>query len=543
MQYSEHISRDPLEHIWLKLRGIERRKETGTFELRSEQDDHHWLIVAESDQGGIVIDGCYFSMRLGAVFICSSNQRVEWIDSELEGRSIYLLRFEMNVQARESTYAMTINGERQDGSLQLHGEYQIMPLVSAIEKCHIIERYWNSGKVPDRFYSEAAFHELLGMILNSSFQGTTIAVERARRELEERFVETVSIDHLAELAGMSRYHFMRLFKEKYRKSVGDYVTELRLNEAKRLMAEPNELTLRDIAERVGYNNAAYFSRLFKKQVGFAPVVYLRNQALKVAAYSWANVGQLIPLQIIPYAAPIDQYWDDYYRKRYQADVAVHLSHDYEFNRKALCRARPDCIITLDYLMPDEELEKLEQIAPVLRVPWEGTDWRGHLRVVADFINKAKEAENWLSHYDLRVEMAKRLIPVALREKDTLILKVSGRQLSIVGRRAASVLYNDLQLIPPLSLKEGNDWLRTVTVEQVGAYMAANFLVSVNEDAVSQAVWMELQQSESWRGLQAVRDEAVFHLPGSPWFEYPWGEYSAFSHGRMLEEVVSGAWRR
>ncbi|MBW7454089.1 AraC family transcriptional regulator, partial [Paenibacillus sepulcri] len=456
-----------LDSIWLKLRGIERITEkVKKIGAGSKRNDNYLFITSRGSRGGIVIDGCYCSLRPGSVFICSSGQRVEWIDKEPDD-GIYVLHFMMG-QIREPLKETTTGEASVCQALRIRGEYNIVPAASILDKCQIIEQGWSSGSVPDRLYSDAAFFELLGMTLNSMLQKEVEGLGRARLELETRFTETIPVDQLAELAGMSRYHFMRSFKEKYGKSVVDYATELRMNEAKRLMAEKNKLSLRAIAERAGYNNATYFSRLFKKQVGLAPVVYLRNRAWKVAAYSWANIGQLLPLQIIPHAAPIDQYWNDYYRKKYQADVTVLLSHDYEFNREALRRSPPDCIVALDYNMPAGERKRLEEIAPVLLIPWEGTDWRGHLRVAADFTNKASEAESWLSQYDERAERARQAIPAVFRERDTLVLKVSGSQLLIVGRRAGTVLYDDLHFRVPLPLKEGNSWLRAITIIELGA---------------------------------------------------------------------------
>lgn len=530
---------DWLTRTWIKPTGIDR---IGGKQVQLQsgpvRERHYWLIAAASQRGGVVIDGQFCPLRSGGVRIGSAGERLEWVDRDPEGQGAYLLRFIADDVPDAGHPEM--DGERRDTPFSVTGEYQLMPAAVLIDKCRTIERSWRSGNAAERLYGEAAFCELLGMVLSSGFQGVAAGLERARQELLARFGENVPVDRLAELAGLSRYHFMRLFKEMEGKSVGDYVTELRLNEAKRLMLGQEKLPLRIIAEQVGYGDAAYFSRQFKKWTGLSPSLYIRNRSRKVAAYSWANVGQLLPLDIIPYAAPIDQYWTDYYRRKYQADVAVLLSHDYDFNLQALRRAQPDCIVALDYNMPDEEREKLEQIAPVLLIPWEGTDWRGHLRAAAAYMDKSKEAESWLCRYDRKVDQAMNALPDALRERPTLLLKISARRLLVLGRRAAALFYEDLRIPMPAASANGNDWLHSVSAEQLTEYAAANIVVSVNEDAASRATWEQLQQSAVWRGLPAVRDGAVYRLSGSSWFEFPWGEYTAFNHEQMLSELVSGA---
>ncbi|MFC3804034.1 AraC family transcriptional regulator [Cohnella sp. GCM10012308] len=528
-----------LNRVWLKLTGIERLTGNQTqLQTGLSPAEGYWLVAAEGHTGSLVIEGQFCPLRAGGVWIGSSEQRVEWIDRDPGGQGGYLLRFLAGFIADNDEKTVQEN-ESCDPVSPIAGEFRFLPVGPVMDKCRLIESCMDSGNVTNRLRGDAAFYELLGMVLGSGLRGAATDLERARRELDERFAEAVPVDRLADLAGLSRYHFMRLFKEMVGKSVGDYTAELRLKEAKRLMEERHELSLRDVAERVGYADAAYFSRQFKKWSGLAPSVYIRNRAWKVAAYSWANIGQLLPLQIIPHAAPIDHFWNDYYRKKYKTDVKVLLSHDYEFNRQALSRARPDCIVALDYNLPEEERQALERIAPLLLVPWEETDWRGHLRTVAAYMDKAKEAESWLSRYDRRANQVKQTLPAAIREQATLILKITGQRLSVVGRRAATVFYEDLGVGLPEGVSDGEVWLRPVTVEQLERYSAANIVVCINADTASQAAWERLPRTEAWRRLGAVRERAVFRLPGMPWFEFPWGEYAAFNHGQMLEQLASG----
>ncbi|HEY5583574.1 MAG TPA: helix-turn-helix domain-containing protein, partial [Ruminiclostridium sp.] len=62
----------------------------------------------------------------------------------------------------------------------------------------------------------------------------------------------------------------RLFRKHTNLSFNEYVTNLRINEAKRLMREQPGMLLKDIAEIVGYQDQHYFSRIFKSITGIAP---------------------------------------------------------------------------------------------------------------------------------------------------------------------------------------------------------------------------------------------------------------------------------
>lgn len=71
----------------------------------------------------------------------------------------------------------------------------------------------------------------------------------------------------------------RTFKRRFIKAVGvsplEYVHAIRLEEAKSLL-ETSELTLETVAERVGYEDATFFSRLFRRKVGLTPAQYRRR---------------------------------------------------------------------------------------------------------------------------------------------------------------------------------------------------------------------------------------------------------------------------
>ena len=64
-----------------------------------------------------------------------------------------------------------------------------------------------------------------------------------------------------------------------------------MNHAKRYLAESDE-RLREIAQRVGYKDEFYFSRIFKKKVGMSPSEYARNSRRLIAACSSSIIGQL-----------------------------------------------------------------------------------------------------------------------------------------------------------------------------------------------------------------------------------------------------------
>ncbi|MDG0812399.1 helix-turn-helix domain-containing protein [Cohnella rhizosphaerae] len=356
---------------------IREEPQTGPARRRFIETKSPALLLSAANGGRLAVDGRSFELRSGSMFVCMSGCLVEL--TNYSGLSTELLMLEFNAFFPPDPDAAQRDDQRDPSKLPFPPFAQLSA-ADAGRLYGLIGAAWQAGLPSDRLRCEAALLELLSLALSCGEQQTERALEAARGQLELRYTGDVTIDELAAAAGLSRFHFMRQFKERYGKGVMEYRTALRLRDAKRLLTGRDGPPLGEIAERVGYTSESYFSSLFKKQTGVSPAVYQRNQKLRVAAYSWVNVGQVLPLKTIPYAAPTDQYWTAYYRERFSWEVEAPLSHQYEFNRNVLLRSRPDKIVGVGSFIPKEEQDRLREIASALFLNWE-EDWRSHLRRV------------------------------------------------------------------------------------------------------------------------------------------------------------------
>ena len=92
----------------------------------------------------------------------------------------------------------------------------------------------------------------------------------------EHLTEEFSLERLAAQAGLSKFHFHRLFKSATGVSPSHYHTSLRMSEARRLLRE-TRLSVVDVALEVGYANPSHFARLFRKETGLSPSDYRRQR--------------------------------------------------------------------------------------------------------------------------------------------------------------------------------------------------------------------------------------------------------------------------
>ena len=73
-------------------------------------------------------------------------------------------------------------------------------------------------------------------------------------------------------AAVYKSHAVKCFRNYYDLTVNNYIVQVRLDRAKKLLTETNE-TVNRICETVGIQNEPYFCRLFKKSTGLSPTAY------------------------------------------------------------------------------------------------------------------------------------------------------------------------------------------------------------------------------------------------------------------------------
>lgn len=94
--------------------------------------------------------------------------------------------------------------------------------------------------------------------------------------MAEHRAEEFSLPRLAEQAGMSEFHFNRLFKRATGVPPSQYQIKLRMDAARRLLRETKKSVI-TIANEVGYSTPSHFAQLFRKETGLASTDYRRER--------------------------------------------------------------------------------------------------------------------------------------------------------------------------------------------------------------------------------------------------------------------------
>lgn len=108
-------------------------------------------------------------------------------------------------------------------------------------------------------------------------------IQRAMSYIDSHLSDKITESQLANLCGISPYRFSRLFKQSSGSTFQEYLLHHRIDEAARLLANPNT-SITDVAFIVGFNDASYFTRAFKRCKGMNPSDFRTQSARPSLGY-------------------------------------------------------------------------------------------------------------------------------------------------------------------------------------------------------------------------------------------------------------------
>ena len=139
------------------------------------------------------------------------------------------------------------------------------------------------------FYSVMKFIELMyelsltsdyRLLSTSAFAHTTMTtdsrrVQKVKDYIDANFKDDIRLQELADLANMTPTAFSRFFKLRTGKSISEYIIDVRLGHAARMLAD-STMAVVEICYRCGFNNISNFNRIFKRKKGLTPTDFREN---------------------------------------------------------------------------------------------------------------------------------------------------------------------------------------------------------------------------------------------------------------------------
>lgn len=113
----------------------------------------------------------------------------------------------------------------------------------------------------------------------SAIASATLGREQRSRVIdyvEQHLSHDLSVEQMAELAGMSPDRFARAFKATYQVGPHGFVLERRLEVASRMLREQKDLPISEVAALTGFSSQAHFTEMFRRKVGTTPARWRKS---------------------------------------------------------------------------------------------------------------------------------------------------------------------------------------------------------------------------------------------------------------------------
>lgn len=107
-----------------------------------------------------------------------------------------------------------------------------------------------------------------------------LAMNNARAYIEKYYTRDISLDEISMVAGYSKSHFSRTFKERMGINFSKYLIRVRIENAENLI-RTSDKSIFDISLEVGFNDYSYFSKAFKDAYGLSPKDYRKKTKKKI----------------------------------------------------------------------------------------------------------------------------------------------------------------------------------------------------------------------------------------------------------------------
>jgi len=118
-------------------------------------------------------------------------------------------------------------------------------------------------------WSENGFDKIYDLFARQRAGNFPLPLVKAIGYIQERYTGQIQLTDTAEAAQVSSAYLSRLFSEHLRTNFIDFITELRIEKAEKLIRE-TRMTIKEISYAVGYQDPNYFSKLFRKMTTLPP---------------------------------------------------------------------------------------------------------------------------------------------------------------------------------------------------------------------------------------------------------------------------------
>ena len=270
---SEQPMTENAKQQFLYIQSFSYMKMGGGYYTRRRNYDSYLLLLTYSGKGELIYQGERYTLHPGSLLVIDCREEHEYrtlgnswehADLHIHGGNVGFL-YQEYFSKRSPVFPLSNWKEYQNRLERLLKENQALTL------------YRN-------FRVSSEIQKLLLFVLNDQNSGNLIgevppSIAALTEYLAQNYSHEISLEDMAARCGLSKYHFLRSFKQYTGFTPYDYLNTLRIAQAKNLLAD-TDLPAYKIGQMVGFPGEASFIRLFKLKTGATPGAYREKQKME-----------------------------------------------------------------------------------------------------------------------------------------------------------------------------------------------------------------------------------------------------------------------
>ncbi len=149
------------------------------------------------------------------------------------------------------------------------------------------QEFEDVSETNNEYIIKGKFLELLGTLIqyySRKAKAGKMQYQKHIKEIEDTMVyinqhynDNITLEKLAQIANMNKFHYCTVFKNINHQTVWDYILERRINTSLNyLNSTQKKMTILEIATLCGFNNTVNFNKCFKKIMGMTPTEYRKQ---------------------------------------------------------------------------------------------------------------------------------------------------------------------------------------------------------------------------------------------------------------------------
>jgi AraC-like DNA-binding protein len=497
---------------------------------------HHTLLYIARGKGQLIANGQQQQLERNSLHLYPPGTSLQLTANPIEELQFYWITFDIYRLMDEDGNRREYNREPEfplQGNLRIGGgQFKRLFYLLVAEGKLVNER--------NPFLSQQYLHDMLDGILRYAepvaLNDMDIRLKLTLDYLQNHYREDIRIEKLAEMAQLHPSYFSQVFKQAMDKSPVVFLTHLRINKAKEMLLQSDK-SIRDIAADVGYKDEFYFSRRFKESSGYSPRMFTKKKDKKIISLSSAYSDHLFTLGLIPCAAQLHRHIP---LTTKSLTLPEHATDPWGISREAFLSAQPDLILCKDNVL-SKAREHINDIAPIVAIPWVSQDIYTHLTTIAALVNRETEAVQWLQNHERSAEKIRKTVRSVVGSGTVAICVCREDELRMYGaRNIGHVFYRSLQLAPPEKIQKQIDLYPAGTThnwtailpDELGEYEADFLFFAVETDGDKRRV-LELQRTNlTWQRYPAIKNKRVHFIDWDKWMVY-----APFVINQQLEEAA------